>query len=58
MKIEYDPARDLLCLWLATPGTTPVPRARSARQFNREGCLIGLDVRDASDGCHTTSSLT
>jgi hypothetical protein len=22
MKVEYDPTRDVLCLWWATPGTT------------------------------------
>ena len=53
MKVEYDPTRDLLYLWLATPGTTAastkvVPPGVHA-DFNGEGTLIGLEVLDASD---------
>ena len=47
------PTRDLLYLWLATPGTTAAstkavsPGAHA--DFDREGTLIGLEGLDASD---------
>jgi uncharacterized protein YuzE len=53
MKVEYDPARDLVYLWLATPGTaaarTETVSPGVHADFDREGRLIGLDVLDASD---------
>jgi uncharacterized protein YuzE len=53
MKVEYDPARDLLYLWLATPGTAAVRTETVSpgvhADFDQEGRLIGLEVLDASD---------
>ncbi|RMG78781.1 MAG: DUF2283 domain-containing protein [Chloroflexi bacterium] len=56
MKIEYDPMRDLLYLWFATPG------AKAARtetvspgvhaDFDRQGRIIGIEVLDASEVLH------
>ncbi len=53
MKIEYDPVRDLLYIWFATPGEkaarteTVMPGVYA--DFNREGRLIGIEVLDASE---------
>ncbi|MCS3939534.1 uncharacterized protein YuzE [Salinibacter ruber] len=53
MKVEYDPARDLLYLWLAAPGTaaarTETVSPGVHADFDRDGRLIGLEVLDASD---------
>ena len=53
MKVEYDPIRDLLYLWLATPGTkaasTKVVSPGIHADFDQEGTMIGLEVLDASD---------
>jgi uncharacterized protein YuzE len=53
MKVEYDPARDLLYLWLAAPGTTAARTETVSpgvhADFDQEGRLIGLEVLDASD---------
>ena len=53
MKVEYDPTRDLLYLWLATPGTTAastkVVSPGVHADFDGEDTLIGLEVLDASD---------
>jgi uncharacterized protein YuzE len=52
MKVEYDPTRDLLYLWLAAPGTTAastnVVSPGVHADFDAEGTLIGLEVLDAS----------
>jgi uncharacterized protein YuzE len=53
VKIEYDPARDLLYLWFGTPGekaaetVTVVPCLHA--DFDAAGKLIGIEVLDASD---------
>lgn len=53
MKIEYDPARDLLYLWFGTPGekaaqtVTVVPGLHA--DFDTAGKLIGIEVLDASE---------
>ena len=53
MKVEYDPARDLLYLWLRAPGTTAAtPETVSPgghADVDREDTLIGLESLDASD---------
>lgn len=53
MKVEYDPTRDLLYLWLATPGTkaasTKVVSPGVHADFDGDGTLIGMEVLDASD---------
>jgi len=53
MKVEYDPTRDVLYLWLAAPGTkaasTTVVSPGVHADFDREGTMIGLEVLDASD---------
>ena len=52
MKIEYDPVRDLLYIWLGIPGEkaarteTVTPGVHA--DFDRQGRLIGLEVLDAS----------
>jgi uncharacterized protein YuzE len=52
MKIEYDPARDLLYLWFSLPGEraarteTVAPGVHA--DFNRDGELIGIEVLDAA----------
>ncbi len=54
MKIEYDPARDLLYIWFGTPGEksakteTVVPGVYA--DFDRNGRLLGLEILDASEG--------
>ena len=53
MKIEYDPARDLLYLWLGTLGekaartVTVVPGLHA--DFDASGKLIGIEALDASE---------
>ena len=53
MKIEYDPARDLLYLWFSTPGekaartVTVVPGLHA--DFDASGKLIGIEALDASE---------
>lgn len=53
MKVEYDPTRDLLYLWLAVPGTaaarTETVSPGVHADFDQEGHLIGLEVLDASE---------
>jgi len=53
MKIEYDPARDLLYLWFSVPGEKAARTEMVApgvhADFNREGQLIGIEVLDASE---------
>jgi uncharacterized protein YuzE len=52
MKIEYDPARDLLYLWFGLPGEraarteTVAPGVHA--DFDRDGQLIGIEVLDAA----------
>jgi uncharacterized protein YuzE len=53
VKIEYDPARDLLYLWFGTPGAkaartvTVVPGLHA--DLDTGGKLIGIEVLDASE---------
>jgi uncharacterized protein YuzE len=53
MKIEYDTIRDLVYIWLGTPGEkaakteTIVPGVHA--DFNRQGRLIGIEILDASE---------
>jgi len=53
VKIEYDPARDLLYLWFSTPGekaartVTVVPGLHA--DFDASGKLIGIEALDASE---------
>lgn len=53
MKIEYDPVRDLLYIWLGTPGEkaakteTIVPGVYA--DFDAQGRLVGIEVLDASE---------
>jgi Uncharacterized conserved small protein len=53
MKVEYDPARDLLYLWLRPPGTTAAATETVSpgvhADFDRDGTLIGLEILDASE---------
>ena len=53
MKVEYDPTRDLLYLWLAAPGTKAASTETIApgvhADFDQEGTMIGLEVLTASD---------
>lgn len=53
MKVEYDPVRDLLYLWLRPPGTTAAATETVSpgvhADFDRDGTLIGLEVLDASE---------
>ena len=53
MKVEYDPARDLLDPWLRAPGTTAATTETVSpgvhADVDREGTLIGLEILDASD---------
>jgi uncharacterized protein YuzE len=54
VKVEYDPARDLLYVWFARPGTeaatTEVIRPGVHADFDRDGKIVGLEVLDASGG--------
>lgn len=53
MKIEYDPARDLLYVWFAPVGakaaqtTTVIPGVHA--DFDNNSKLIGLEVLDATE---------
>jgi uncharacterized protein YuzE len=53
MKLEYDPARDLLYIYFSEPSikaaktVTVVPGVHA--DFNAEGKLIGIEVIDASE---------
>ena len=53
MKIEYDPIRDLLYLWLREPGTkadrtiTVIPGIHA--DLETSGKLIGLEIMDAEE---------
>ncbi len=53
MKIEYDTIRDLLYIWLGTPGEkaakteTVVPGVHA--DFDRQGRLVGIEILDASE---------
>ena len=53
MKVEYDPARDLLYLWLRAPGTTAATTETVSpgvhADVDREDTLIGLEILDASE---------
>lgn len=53
MKVEYDPTRDVLYLWLAAPGTTAVSTKKISpgvyADVDRDETLIGLEILDASD---------
>ncbi|MCS3628922.1 DUF2283 domain-containing protein [Salinibacter ruber] len=53
MNVECDPTRDVLCPWLATPGTTAASTTVVSpgvhADFDQEGTMIGLEVLDASD---------
>lgn len=53
MKVEYDPERDVLYLWLAAPGTKAASTERISpgvhADFDREGSLVGLEVLDAAE---------
>jgi uncharacterized protein YuzE len=52
MKVEYDPARDLLYIWFGVPAErvakteTVVPGVHA--DFDAQGTLIGIEVLDAS----------
>ncbi len=52
MKVEYDPIRDVLYLWLAAPGTTAASTTVVSpgvhADVDQEGTMIGLEVLDAS----------
>ena len=53
MKIEYDPIRDLLYLWLREPGTkaartiTVIPGIHA--DLDASDKLIGLEIMDAEE---------
>ena len=53
MKIEYDGTRDLLYVWLGTPGTkaarTEAITAGVHADFARQDRLIGLAILDATE---------
>ena len=53
MRIEYDPARDLLYLWFGTPGQKAASTVTVApgmyADFDATGKLVGLEVLDASE---------
>jgi len=53
MKVEYDPARDLLYVWLGIPGEKAVKTETVApgvhADFDRQGRLIGIEVLDAAE---------
>jgi len=61
MKVEYDPLRDLLYIWLGAPGEKAARTERIApgvhADFDREGRLIGIEVLDASEQLGRTLSL-
>jgi len=53
MKVEYDPVRDLLYIWLGVPGRkaarTDTVTPGMYADFDAQGRLIGLEVLDASE---------
>lgn len=53
MKIQYDGTRNLLDVWLGTPGTnatrTEAITAGVHADFAREDRLIGLEILDAAE---------
>ncbi|MEJ5363556.1 MAG: DUF2283 domain-containing protein [Desulfosoma sp.] len=53
MKIEYDPLRDLLYIWLGPVGEkaakTETVSPGVHADFDRQGRLIGIEVLDASE---------
>ena len=53
MKIEYDPARDLLYVYFAEPTTkaaeTVTIKPGVHADFDRGGKLIGIEIIDASE---------
>ena len=53
MKIEYDGTRDLLYVWLGTPGAkavgTETITAGLYADFDRQDRLIGLEILDAAE---------
>ncbi|MFW6118278.1 MAG: DUF2283 domain-containing protein [Chloroflexota bacterium] len=53
MKIEYDPARDLLYLYFAEPEAKSVETKTMSpgvyADFDRDGKLIGIEILDASE---------
>jgi uncharacterized protein YuzE len=56
MKVEYDPARDLLYIWFSVPGEkvakteTVVPGVHA--DFDAQEALVGIEVLDASAILH------
>ena len=53
MRIEYDPARDLLYLYFASPEARATETLTVApgvhADFGRDGRLVGIEVIDASE---------
>jgi len=53
MKIEYDPERDLLYIYFASPAAksaeTVTIKPGVHADFDREGKLIGIEVLDARE---------
>ena len=53
MRIEYDPERDLLYIYFATPGAKAAETKTIApgvhADFDRMGRLTGIEVLDASE---------
>ncbi len=53
MKVEYDPVRDLLYVWFASPDTRAARTETLApgvhADFDRDDHLVGLEVLDARD---------
>ncbi|MBA4180363.1 MAG: hypothetical protein C0506_07235 [Anaerolinea sp.] len=51
MKVEYDPARDLLYVWFAAPATRAARTQTLAPgvnvDFDRDDHLVGIEVLDA-----------
>ena len=53
MRLEYDPARDLVYLWFGTPGQKAASTVTVApgmyADFDAAGKLVGIEVLDASE---------
>ena len=53
MRIEYDPERDLLYIYFASPGIKSAETVTVApgvhADFDRKGKLLGIEVIDASE---------
>jgi uncharacterized protein YuzE len=53
MRIEYDPERDLLYIYFASPGVQSAETVTVApgvhADFDRKGKLLGIEVIDASE---------